>query len=64
MKGYQINKFTDLKDLRSTLKSFPDPVPGEGEVLVDIYSAGLNFFDILMAAGASPSAEVRVHMWC
>ncbi|KAL7421691.1 hypothetical protein Q5752_003461 [Cryptotrichosporon argae] len=29
----------------------PDPRPGKGEVLVDIYAAGLNFFDILMAQG-------------
>jgi NADPH2:quinone reductase len=29
----------------------PEPKPGPGEVLVDIYSAGLNFFDILQTQG-------------
>ncbi|KAL1696349.1 hypothetical protein GGG16DRAFT_43829 [Schizophyllum commune] len=29
----------------------PAPVVGEGQVLVDVYSAGLNFFDILQAQG-------------
>jgi NADPH2:quinone reductase len=29
----------------------PDPVPGPGQVLVDVRAAGCNFFDILMAKG-------------
>ena len=29
----------------------PDPVPGEGEVLVDIKAAGINFPDVLVIAG-------------
>jgi NADPH2:quinone reductase len=29
----------------------PDPVPGEGEVLVDIRAAGINFPDVLLIAG-------------
>lgn len=24
----------------------PEPVPGRNQVLVDVYSAGLNFFDV------------------
>jgi NADPH2:quinone reductase len=24
----------------------PEPVPGRGQILVDVYSAGLNFFDV------------------
>ena len=27
----------------------PAPVVGEGQVLVDVYSAGLNFFDVSIA---------------
>ena len=27
----------------------PAPVAGEGQVLVDVYSAGLNFFDVSSA---------------
>lgn len=29
----------------------PEPIPAKDEVLVDVYSAGLNFFDILQAQG-------------
>jgi NADPH2:quinone reductase len=29
----------------------PDPVPGAGEVLVDIKAAGINFPDVLVIAG-------------
>jgi NADPH2:quinone reductase len=27
----------------------PPPVPGPGQVLVDVYASGLNFFDVLQA---------------
>ena len=33
------------------IEDFPDPVPGEGEVLVDIKAAGINFPDVLLIAG-------------
>ncbi|KAF9447491.1 alcohol dehydrogenase [Macrolepiota fuliginosa MF-IS2] len=29
----------------------PEPVPGKNQILVDVYSAGLNFFDILQSQG-------------
>ncbi|KAH8107869.1 NAD(P)-binding protein [Cristinia sonorae] len=29
----------------------PEPTPGKNDVIVDVYSAGLNFFDILQAQG-------------
>jgi len=29
----------------------PDPIPGDGEVLVDIKAAGINFPDVLVIAG-------------
>ena len=32
-------------------RDVPEPTPGPGQVLVDVYSAGLNFFDILQAQG-------------
>lgn len=52
MKAHQITKHTELQDLGATFRAdVPEPVPKKDEVLVDIYSAGLNFFDILMAAG-------------
>jgi len=48
------------------LADLPDPVPGKGEVVVDIAAAALNFFDTLIIAGKyqfkpefpfSPAAE-------
>ncbi|CAL1707506.1 unnamed protein product [Somion occarium] len=35
----------------SVTNDAPEPIPGPGEVLVDIYSAALNFFDILQSQG-------------
>jgi NADPH2:quinone reductase len=49
------------------VEDMPDPVPGEGEVLVRVKAAGLNFFDTLIIQGKyqvrpefpfSPSAEI------
>ena len=31
-----------------TVETLPDPVPGPGEVLVDVTCIGLNFFDTLI----------------
>ena len=33
------------------IENYPDPVPGAGEVLVDIKAAGINFPDVLIIAG-------------
>jgi len=33
------------------IEDYPDPVPGEGEVLVDIRAAGINFPDVLVIGG-------------
>lgn len=33
------------------LEEMPDPVPGQGEVLVDVAAAGMNFPDVLSIAG-------------
>lgn len=53
MKGYLIDKDIELKDLPSKLVTSDPPVIEEGstEVLVDVYSAALNFFDILQVQG-------------
>lgn len=53
MKGYLIDKDIELKDLPSKLVTCDAPVIEEGstEVLVDVYSAALNFFDILQVQG-------------
>jgi NADPH2:quinone reductase len=33
------------------LTDLPDPVPGRGEVAIEIRALGCNFFDILMIQG-------------
>lgn len=36
MRGFFIEKNIKLDELPGTLKECPDPVPGKGEVLVDV----------------------------
>jgi NADPH:quinone reductase-like Zn-dependent oxidoreductase len=38
------------------LREWPDPVPGEGQVLIDVRAAGLNFADIVARVGLYPDA--------
>jgi NADPH2:quinone reductase len=50
MRGYVIDHYAHPNDLSLSLDAL-EPTPGRGDVLVDVYSAGLNFFDILQAQG-------------
>lgn len=34
----------------------PDPVPGQGEVLIDVHAAGINFADLMARLGLYPDA--------
>jgi NADPH2:quinone reductase len=36
------------------LRDVPDPVPGDGEVLVNVRAAGINFLDVLIRRGRYP----------
>jgi NADPH:quinone reductase-like Zn-dependent oxidoreductase len=38
------------------LREWPDPVPGDGQVLIDVRAAGLNFADIVARVGLYPDA--------
>jgi NADPH:quinone reductase-like Zn-dependent oxidoreductase len=38
------------------LREWPDPVPGDGQVLIDVRAAGLNFADIAARVGLYPDA--------
>ncbi|GAA5936321.1 NADPH:quinone oxidoreductase family protein [Sporobolomyces koalae] len=51
MRGYQIEKNIKFEDLQARLKDCPEPAVGQDEVLVDVYCAGLNFFDLLQIEG-------------
>lgn len=47
MRGYQIEKNIKFEELQARLQTCPEPKVGQDEVLVDVYCAGLNFFDLL-----------------
>lgn len=49
MKALLCEKYGPPESL--VIKDLPDPVPGAGEVLVDIKAAGINFPDVLLIAG-------------
>ncbi|KDR75883.1 hypothetical protein GALMADRAFT_248626 [Galerina marginata CBS 339.88] len=50
MRGFVIKELAHPSKI-SLSHDVPDPKAGPGQVLVDVYSAGLNFFDILQAQG-------------
>ncbi|KIL00708.1 hypothetical protein PAXRUDRAFT_644899 [Paxillus rubicundulus Ve08.2h10] len=50
MRAYVVKEWTHPSKL-TLVHDAPEPVPGAEEVIVDIYSAALNFFDILQAQG-------------
>ncbi|PPQ98630.1 hypothetical protein CVT24_003963 [Panaeolus cyanescens] len=50
MRAFVINQLTHPSNV-SLATNVPVPKPGKDQVLVDVYSAGLNFFDILQAQG-------------
>ena len=47
MRGFQVTDFGSA----AKLSDVAEPVPGPGEVLIDIAACGLNFADLLMAKG-------------
>ncbi|KAF8554743.1 NAD(P)-binding protein [Imleria badia] len=50
MRAYVVKEWKHPSEL-SLVHNAPEPATGPEEVLVDVYSAGLNFFDILQAQG-------------
>jgi NADPH:quinone reductase-like Zn-dependent oxidoreductase len=46
-----------------TLADIPDPVPGEGEAVVRIEAAALNFFDTLIIANKYQTKRVDRELW-
>jgi NADPH2:quinone reductase len=49
MKALVCEKYGPPESL--VIRDLPDPVPGAGEVLVDVKAAGINFPDVLLIAG-------------
>jgi len=50
MKVYRLHEFKGADGLR--LESLPDPVPGQGEVLLRIRAVSLNYRDLIVANGS------------
>lgn len=45
MRGFVVSEHAHPSKI-SASSNVPEPKAGEGQVLVDVYSAGLNFFDV------------------
>lgn len=58
MKGYRLDDFTSLDDLR--LQEEDDPRLQRGEVLVSVHAVSLNFRDIAMLRRFRPGGDRRV----
>ncbi|KAF8629656.1 hypothetical protein AX17_005595 [Amanita inopinata Kibby_2008] len=50
MRGFVVKELTHPSRI-PVVDNAPEPIPKPGQILVDVYSAGLNFFDILQAQG-------------
>ncbi|KIK01424.1 hypothetical protein K443DRAFT_678425 [Laccaria amethystina LaAM-08-1] len=50
MRAFVIKKLSHPSKISLSI-DVPEPQPGQRQVIVDVYSAGLNFFDILQAQG-------------
>ena len=55
MRAFTITEFAHPSEIKLTTDA-PEPELGRDEVLIDVYSAGLNFFDVraLIAPGRAP----------
>lgn len=51
MRAFTISKYAHPSEISLTTDA-PEPKPGKDEVLVDVYSAGLNFFDVCICTSA------------
>ena len=49
MRAYVLNEWKHPSDL-VLVHDAPEPVAGPEDVIVDVYSAGLNFFDVRISA--------------
>ncbi|KAF9071750.1 alcohol dehydrogenase [Rhodocollybia butyracea] len=50
MRGFQVRELAHHTAITLS-EEVPEPVPQKNEVLIDVYSGGLNFFDILQTQG-------------
>ena len=45
---------------RLQIESAPDPQPGDGEVVIDVQAAGINYADVLIRMGVYASAKEAI----
>ena len=57
MKALIVNEHGPVEKL--ALGDFPDPVPGKGEVLIDVHAASVNFPDLLVIGGTYQNLPPR-----
>ncbi|KAJ3724513.1 hypothetical protein C8R42DRAFT_662051 [Lentinula raphanica] len=50
MRAFQITQLVHHSQIQLS-NNVPEPIPKEGEILIDVHSGGLNFFDILQTQG-------------
>ena len=53
MRAFVIKKYAHPTKI-PVEQAAPEPQPGPGQVLIDVYSAGLNFFDVGVLAPVVP----------
>jgi NADPH:quinone reductase len=52
MRGFVVSEYLHPSKI-SVSSGLPEPKPADGQVLVDVYSAGLNFFDVRIFDGSN-----------
>lgn len=60
MKAFVVKEYAHPSKIPLS-NDFPEPKPGPGQVLVDVYSAGLNFFDVGIVFQRSFSVVHNMH---
>lgn len=61
MKAVIVNTFGAVEGLK--IVDLPDPVPGPGEVLVEVVAAGVNYPDLLVAEGRYQNRPPHFHSY-
>ena len=55
MRAFVISQLSHPSKIELT-KDAPEPKPAPGQILVDVYSAGLNFFDVSTRLCTTPAS--------
>ena len=61
MRAFVVNQLDHPSKIELT-KDAPEPKPVPDQVLVDVYSAGLNFYDVSERLYTRPTSPLTMHM--